>query len=184
MTIKASELNCSASSSLTENPAHPTAVAISPASVVGGSTTAVKGTVTIDLAAQTGGLTASLASSNTSTATMPSTVVIAAGQKTGNFTITTKKVTCNVTVTLGSTVAGVTKTATLAVQNSVKDERTAWERRCFQAVRLNVLGLCYFPEPKALCRTTEPLRFPPQERLDWYGMPYTFQIPPQSPQFE
>jgi len=60
---------------------------ISPEKVVGGSATTVTGTVTLEDPAPTGGEVVMLASSDTSAATVPASVTIAAGDTSATFTI-------------------------------------------------------------------------------------------------
>ena len=62
------------------------AVAFNPLSVLEGGT--VTGTITLSQAAPAGGLTVNLSSSDTTEATVPASVTIAAGATTGTFTVT------------------------------------------------------------------------------------------------
>ena len=61
-------------------------VSLNPTSIAGGNT--VQGTVTLTAGAPAGGATVTLASSNTSVATVPSSVVVAQGSPSATFTVT------------------------------------------------------------------------------------------------
>ncbi len=118
-TLKASYYGYSESGTITVNPAAASgpglkSVLISPTSTVGGSaaTTANRVYLTADATANT---TVSLKSSNTSVATVPSTLTIDSGSSSHTFTITTKAVTSSTNVTITATSGGVSKTATLTV---------------------------------------------------------------------
>ena len=63
-------------------------ITINPSSILEGGT--ATGTITLSQSAPTGGLIVSLSSSDSTEATIPATVFIAAGQTTGTFTITGK----------------------------------------------------------------------------------------------
>jgi len=84
----------------TNLPPSPISVSLVPSTVMGGSAQVVTGTVTLNGPAPTGGITVSLKSSQTAAATVPATIQIAAGQTTGTFTVTHKKVTAGATVTI------------------------------------------------------------------------------------
>jgi Domain of unknown function (DUF4082)/Bacterial Ig domain len=88
------------------------AVTVSPASVIGG--TSSTGTVRLTGPAPAGGAVVSLSSSNTAAAQTPSNVTVAAGATTATFTITTSPVASNASATV-TAVYGVTRTATLTV---------------------------------------------------------------------
>jgi hypothetical protein len=92
-----------------------TALKVSPTSVTGSSTTRVIGTVTIATAAPKGGLAFTVQSSNTSAASVASSVVIPAGKLSATFTVKHFKVTANTTVQLSTTAGTVTKSASLTV---------------------------------------------------------------------
>jgi hypothetical protein len=89
------------------------AIALSPTSVVGGNTS--QGTATLTSAAGSGGVVVTLSSSNTSVATVPATVTVAAGSTSTPFAVTTAAVTQSTTVTITGNAGGVTRTATLTV---------------------------------------------------------------------
>ena len=88
-------------------------VAVSPASIVGG--TGATGTVTLSAAAGGGGLVVNLSSSNATVASAPASVTVAAGATTAQFAVTTTSVTTATTVTVTGTGGGVTRTTTLTV---------------------------------------------------------------------
>lgn len=94
-------------------PASLNAVSVSPSSVLGG--TSVAGTVSLTSAAPTGGLIANLTSSAPGVASVPASVVIAAGASSAGFTVGTVSVATATTVTVTATLAGVTRTASLTV---------------------------------------------------------------------
>jgi hypothetical protein len=89
------------------------AVSVNPTSVVGGN--ASIGTVTLTSAAATGGLLVNLSSSNTSVATVPASVTVAAGATTATFSATTSTVASSTAVTITATQGSTTRTATLTV---------------------------------------------------------------------
>lgn len=92
-----------------------TSLSVSPASILGSSKSVVTGIVTLSSPAPTGGLSVALKSSNTSAATVPATVVVAAGKLTGTFTVSHKKVTASQSVTVTATQAGISQTAGLTI---------------------------------------------------------------------
>jgi Subtilase family len=91
------------------------AVTLTPGSVNGGSSST--GTVTLSGAAPTGGVTVNL-SSNSSSATVPSSVTVAAGSTSATFSVNTSAVTASTPVTISASYAGVTMTASLTVMPS------------------------------------------------------------------
>ena len=101
---------------LTVNPAGAvtlSSLTLNPTSVSGGSTS--KGTVTLSGAAPSGGVVVTLSSSNTSVATVPASVTVAAGQTSATFTVNTSRPSSNTSVTISAIYNGVTKTASLTV---------------------------------------------------------------------
>jgi FG-GAP-like repeat len=94
-------------------PAAPSALAVNPASVTGG--TAAQGTVTLTAAAPVGGFPVTLSSSNPATASVPASVSVAQGATSAGFTITTSAVTASTPVTITASAGSVTRTATLTV---------------------------------------------------------------------
>jgi len=73
------------------------------------------GTVTLSVAAPVGGITVTLASDNTTVATVPASVTVAQGQTTATFTVTTTAVASSTALTVSAVYSGVTRTATLIV---------------------------------------------------------------------
>jgi WD40 repeat protein len=88
-------------------------VQIAPSSVTAGQTSTL--TVTLNLAAPTGGLPVTLTSSNTAVAQVPSPLNIAAGATSATATVTTSAVTANTNVTLTATNGGASQSGTLTV---------------------------------------------------------------------
>ncbi len=99
----------------------PTSVTLAPSTVIAGSST--QGTVTLNNAAATGGQIVTLASSNTSLATVPASVTVAAGQTTATFTVNTIAGASG-TPTISATANGTTVGAKLTLQTAVA--QTAW----------------------------------------------------------
>jgi hypothetical protein len=77
-----------------------------PSNVVGGTTST--GTVTLGIAAPSGGAVIPLSSSNTSLATVPASVTVPAGQTSATFTANTTAVTATTPVDVTATYDGVT----------------------------------------------------------------------------
>ena len=103
-TITASIGSSSASATLTVNPQPPPApalqsVTVSPGSVSGGST--ATGTVTLNVAAPSGGAQVLLASSNSGAASVPASITIPAGAASATFTVHTASVSSTTTVSIG-----------------------------------------------------------------------------------
>ena len=88
-------------------------LSLSPTLVTGGK--ASQGKVTLSAAAPAGGATIALKSSDTSLATVPTSVTIAAGNKSISFTVTTKTVTTTKTVNITASIGTTSKMATLTV---------------------------------------------------------------------
>jgi beta-propeller repeat-containing protein len=86
---------------------------LNPTSVTGG--VASKATVALSNPAPAGGVVITLASSDTSVATVPATTRIAEGRTTATVTVATKAATAATTVDISATYDGVTKTRTLTV---------------------------------------------------------------------
>jgi uncharacterized repeat protein (TIGR03803 family) len=106
----------SAQASLTILPAASVSLSsltLNPTSVSGGSSST--GTVTLSGNAPSGGAVVMLTSRNTSVATVPSSVTVAAGSTSATFTVSTQKVSQNTNVTISGTYAGATQSATLTV---------------------------------------------------------------------
>lgn len=114
VTIKASTTTGSPqSATLTVQSPLLAGIAISPNSVMGGST--ATGTVTLSRAAPNGGSTINL-SSTTADVTLPATVTVPAGATTANFTLNTVGEASTLTATITASLSGTSKTATLTVQ--------------------------------------------------------------------
>ncbi|HEV2472449.1 MAG TPA: choice-of-anchor tandem repeat GloVer-containing protein, partial [Chthonomonadales bacterium] len=91
-------------------------VTLSPTSVLG--TLSSQGTVTLNGPAPAGGLSVDLARDNTTVATLPATVTVAAGNTTATFTVTTNQVSATTAVTIFASCNGVRASAVLTVQPS------------------------------------------------------------------
>ncbi|HUH92497.1 MAG TPA: hypothetical protein VL742_05045 [Casimicrobiaceae bacterium] len=117
VTVSATYGGATKTTTVTVNPAAPSAalaaLSLSATSVKGGSS--VNGNVTLTASAPSNGVTVTLASSNAAIATVPQSVVVAAGTTSRGFTITTTRPRKSLTVTISASCAGVTRTATLAV---------------------------------------------------------------------
>ena len=90
-----------------------TSVTLAPASVTGGTNSTA--TVTLAAGAPTGGLTLNLSTTNTTVATVPATLVIAAGATTGAFPVTTIPVATNGTVNISASAGSALKSAALQI---------------------------------------------------------------------
>jgi hypothetical protein len=88
---------------------------LSPTTVVGGGSST--GTVTLTAVAPTGGATVNLSSSNTSLATVPSSVLVAAGTTSKTFTVTTKTTKKPSSATITASRNGVTRSASLSIRH-------------------------------------------------------------------
>jgi hypothetical protein len=86
-------------------------LALNPASVTGGSSSV--GTVTLNMAAPSGGAGVFLSSSNAA-ATVPQSVVVPAGQTSASFTATTSAVSASTSATITASLGG-SKTAVLTI---------------------------------------------------------------------
>jgi len=75
-----------------------------------------QGTVTLSGPAGTGGVLINLLSSNTSVATLPSTVTVPAGASSATFPVQSKRVRTSTSVTISASSGGITKQATLLVK--------------------------------------------------------------------
>jgi hypothetical protein len=87
-------------------------VAVSPASVTGG--TSATGTVTLSGAAPTGGVSVALESNSTS-ATVPPALTIAAGSTNATFNVSTSTVGSSVSATVTASYSGLSQTAPLTI---------------------------------------------------------------------
>jgi thermitase len=88
-------------------------LSLNPTSVVGGNS--ATGTVTLTAAAPSGGFVVNLSSSNSSVASVPSSVTVPAGATSANFTVSTTAVSASTNVTITASAGGVSRTATLTV---------------------------------------------------------------------
>ncbi len=118
VTITASANGVSRTATLTVNPSSSSvtlqSLTISPTSVWGGST--ATGTVTLSGPAPAGGVVVSLRSSNSTRASVPSSITIPAGATSANFTIrTTSRFFSITTVTITATYNGVSRSAQLTI---------------------------------------------------------------------
>jgi hypothetical protein len=97
----------------TAGPPTLSSIALSPSTVVGGNGST--GTVTLSAAAPSGGAQVTLWSSNTSAATVPASVTVAAGAASATFAAATSVVTTNTPVTITGSHGGTSRTATLTL---------------------------------------------------------------------
>ncbi len=88
-------------------------VSLNPTSVTGGNSST--GTVTLSGPAPAGGAQVTLSSSNTTAATVPSSVTVAAGAISATFTVGTSAVATSTTVTISAAYGGATRSASLTV---------------------------------------------------------------------
>jgi len=93
-----------------------TSLTVYPSSVVGGKPST--GTVKLSSPAPSGGAVVTLTSSNTAVATVPASVIVASGQTTATFMVTTNTVTSSTYLTISAGYAGKTRTAKLTVKPS------------------------------------------------------------------
>jgi len=107
----------SANLTVTPPPAALSAVTLNPSSIFGAVTST--GTVTLTSAAPAGGAVVTLASSNTTAATVPVNVTVPAGATSATFTITGRALTTAATTTITTTYSGVSRTAVLTVNPAI-----------------------------------------------------------------
>jgi subtilisin family serine protease len=91
----------------------PSAVSLSPSSVVGGNPSTA--TLTLTGPAPAGGSVVTLASSNTSVATVPSTLTIPEGASSGTFTVTTTTQSTSYSVSISASLNGLSASSYLSV---------------------------------------------------------------------
>ncbi|MDR3688055.1 MAG: hypothetical protein P4L46_01660 [Fimbriimonas sp.] len=103
------------SASLTIQPPALQSLSVIPTTFVGGSQTAVTGTVTLSGIAPSPGVTVTLSSSDTKAVTVPTSVTVATGATTGTFKLTTNPVTSVDSVTLKAQYQSISQTVTLTV---------------------------------------------------------------------
>src|SRR5439155_3007964 len=116
-TVSATYSGITKTTTVTVNPPVSAALAtppLNPATAKGGGS--VTGTVTLSSAAPANGASVTLASSDPALASVPASVVVAAGATSKTFAVTTAATRRNTAVTLSAPYAGVTKTATLTVK--------------------------------------------------------------------
>jgi hypothetical protein len=88
-------------------------VSLNPATLQGGASGSA--TVTLTAPAPSGGAVVSLASGNTSAASVPASLTVAAGATSGTTSVTTNAVTSTTTSVISATYNGLTRSATLTV---------------------------------------------------------------------
>jgi hypothetical protein len=113
VTITATYRGVSKAAILTVNPLALSSLLLSPTAITGGMNSAA--TVTLNGAAPAGGTVVKLTSSNTSAASIPASVTVAAGATSAKFTVSSKAVTAASSVTITATYNGTGKTAALTV---------------------------------------------------------------------
>jgi hypothetical protein len=89
------------------------ALSLNPTSVTGENSST--GMVTLSGPAPAGGAQVPLSSSNTSVASVPSSVIVAAGATTASFTVSTNAVAASTTVTISASFGGATRSAFFTV---------------------------------------------------------------------
>src|SRR6266446_2701783 len=94
------------SSSSTPAPVSLSSLSLNPTSVTGGNSST--GTVTLSGPAPTGGAQVTLSSSNTTAASVPSSVTVAAGASSATFTVSTSAVAASTSVTISAAYGGAT----------------------------------------------------------------------------
>src|SRR5437773_2447454 len=115
-TLSATYSGLTKTMTFTINPAASAALAtlsLNPTSVTGG--TSATGTVTLTAPAPSGGVIVALSSTKPSLASVPASILVAAGTTSKSFTVTTVSTRRNATATISAFYAGVTKTATISV---------------------------------------------------------------------
>lgn len=103
--------------SLITQPATLATLTLAPTTVTGGDP--ATGTVTLNKPAPPSGAVVTLSSADTSVATVPASVTVAAGQTSATFTITTFPVAADSPVRIDATLDSITKSATLRVVPAV-----------------------------------------------------------------
>jgi hypothetical protein len=114
VTISGSYNGATKTATLTVNAAKLVSLKLSPTSVEGGHS-ATRNTVTLNGPAPAGGTEITLSSGDSSVATPPASVTVAAGAASATFTITTRRVKADTVVPITATYGGVAKTASLTV---------------------------------------------------------------------
>jgi len=121
VTISVSGGGVTQSATLTVTPAAPppatlSAITLSPSTVAGGATS--QGTATLASAAPSGGAVVTLTSSNTARATVPASVMVAAGATSAAFTVTTATAAASTSATIGGASGGVSRNAVLTISKT------------------------------------------------------------------
>ena len=93
----------------------PFSLVLNPTSVNGGNGNTSTGQITLSGPAPSGGTVFSLSSSNTSVATVPASVTVAAGSTRAPFQVSTNTTASSTAVTISASNSGVTQTASLTV---------------------------------------------------------------------
>ena len=114
VTLTATLAGIGRQATLTVNPPTVLAVAVSPGSVQGGAGAA--GTITLNGAAPPAGLSVTLVSSNTSAATVPSSVMVSGGQTAASFPVATLTVPADATVRIQAATFGQAVNTNLEVK--------------------------------------------------------------------
>ena len=104
---------------------------LSPSSVNGGNS--AQATVTLSDPAPAGGATVTLASSNTSAASVPSSVSVPAGASSATFVVTTRPVAATASVTISASYAGTARDAALTVSPAPSQETVTIQRAEYTA---------------------------------------------------
>ena len=112
LVVALSNHSCGGGSATVPPPPVLSSVTLSPGNVNGGSSST--GTVTLSGAAPSGGAMVNL-SSNSASATVPSSVTVAAGSTSATFPVNTSAVTASTPVTISASYAGASMTASLTV---------------------------------------------------------------------
>jgi hypothetical protein len=122
VTISAFYLGVTKTATLTVLPPALASLAVSPATVTGGSP--ATGSVQLNGPAPSGGVTVTLKSSDTTVATTPASVTVPAGGTAASFTVTTQPVTSAKAVTVSAVSGAVTCNASLTVNPPVASAYT------------------------------------------------------------
>jgi hypothetical protein len=112
-TITASSAGVTKTALLTVVPAALSSITANPLTVTGGRN--ATGNVALTGVAPVGGIVVTLASSNTAVATVPVSVTVPAGATSASFTIATKVVTANNSITISGAYNAATKSVTVTV---------------------------------------------------------------------
>ncbi|WP_158409269.1 S53 family peptidase [Fimbriimonas ginsengisoli] len=107
--------NGNKSAAVTVQAATLVSITLNPTSVLGNGVNAVTGTITLNGPAGPNVRTVSLASSNGTVVTVPTTVNVLTGATTATFSFKPKAVAASTSVTITATLAAISKTATLTV---------------------------------------------------------------------